>query len=86
MKSFDELHVKLKDRLQRQVTFMRECIQPIHMLAVTAHLIRKTMTKLSKNNRHPLAIKLKQKLNRACVDALIAFCSLDTCLNLIETR
>lgn len=34
-KSFDELHVKLKDRLQRQDTFMRECIPPIQMLAVT---------------------------------------------------
>ena len=32
MKSFDELHVKLKDRLQRQVIFMRECIQSIQML------------------------------------------------------
>ena len=50
MKSFDELHVKLKDRLQRKVTFMRECIQPIQMLAVAAHLIRKAETKLSKNN------------------------------------
>ena len=86
MKSFDELYMKLMDRLQRQVTFMRECIQPIQMLAVTAHLIRKTTTKLSKNNRYSLAFRLKQKLNRACVNALIAFCSLDTCLNLIETR
>ncbi|XP_039299113.1 protein ALP1-like isoform X1 [Nilaparvata lugens] len=34
-KSFDELHMKLKDCLQRQNTFMRECIQPIEMLAVT---------------------------------------------------
>lgn len=35
IKSFDELHEKLKDRLQHQNTFMRECIQPIEMLAVT---------------------------------------------------
>lgn len=33
--SFDELHMKLKDRLQRQDTFMRECIQPVQMLAIT---------------------------------------------------
>ena len=57
MKLFDELHMKLKDRLQHQVTFMRECIKPIQMLAATAHLIRRTATKLSKNNRHPLAIR-----------------------------
>ena len=86
MKSFDELHVKPKDHLQRQVTFMRECIQLIQMLAITAHLIRKTATKLSKNTRHPLSIRLKQKLSRACMNALIAFCSLDTCRYLIETQ
>ena len=53
MKSFDELHMKLKDRLQCQFTLMRECIQPIQMLAVAANLFRKTATNLSKINRHP---------------------------------
>ncbi|CAI6368596.1 unnamed protein product [Macrosiphum euphorbiae] len=33
--SFDELHLKLKDCIQRQDTFMRECIQPVQMLAIT---------------------------------------------------
>lgn len=33
--TFDELHGRLKDVLQRQDTFMRECIQPEQMLAVT---------------------------------------------------
>lgn len=33
--SFDELHLKLKDSIQRQDTFMRECIQPVQMLAIT---------------------------------------------------
>lgn len=35
IKSFDELHDRLKNTLQRQNTFMRECIEPIQMLAVT---------------------------------------------------
>ncbi|KAF0715920.1 protein ALP1-like [Aphis craccivora] len=29
--SFDELHLKLNDSIQRQDTFMRECIQPVQM-------------------------------------------------------
>ncbi|CAH1998873.1 unnamed protein product [Acanthoscelides obtectus] len=33
--SFDELHQRLKTSLQKKDTFMRECIQPIKMLAVT---------------------------------------------------
>jgi len=33
--TFDELHERLKVTLQRQDTFMRECIQPEQMLAVT---------------------------------------------------
>lgn len=33
--SFDELHRKLKDVLQRQNTQFRNCIQPVQMLAVT---------------------------------------------------
>ncbi len=35
IKSFDELHIKLKDHIQHENTFMRDCIQPIQMLAVT---------------------------------------------------
>lgn len=35
MSSFDELHQRLKESLQKQDTFMRECIQPIEMLSVT---------------------------------------------------
>lgn len=35
MSSFDELHDKLKTVLQRRNTKMRNCIQPIEMLAVT---------------------------------------------------
>lgn len=33
--SFDELHDKMKDVLQRENTQMRNCIQPGEMLAVT---------------------------------------------------
>lgn len=33
--SFDELHGKLKNVLQRQNTQFRNCIQPIEMLAMT---------------------------------------------------
>lgn len=33
--SFDELHVRLKNVLQRENTKMRNCIQPVEMLAVT---------------------------------------------------
>jgi hypothetical protein len=33
--SFDELHNRLKNTLQRQNTKMRNCIQPIQMLAYT---------------------------------------------------
>ena len=36
--SFDELHERLKDVLQRQNTKMRNCIQPVEMLAVTLRL------------------------------------------------
>ncbi|XP_050535066.1 uncharacterized protein LOC126902086 [Daktulosphaira vitifoliae] len=35
IKSFDELHDRLKKTLQRQNTFMRDCIEPLQMLAVT---------------------------------------------------
>lgn len=35
MMSFDELHSKLKASLQRQNTVMRDCIDPMEMLAVT---------------------------------------------------
>lgn len=35
MGSFDELHDKLKNVLQRQNTQFRNCIQPIEMLAMT---------------------------------------------------
>lgn len=42
--SFDELLLKLKDHLQHQNTFMRECIQPIQMLAVTIRLVNKINT------------------------------------------
>jgi len=35
MKSFDELHDRLKNTLQRQNTFMRDCIESMQMLAVT---------------------------------------------------
>jgi len=33
--SFDKLHLNLKDCIQRQDTFIRECIQPVQMLAIT---------------------------------------------------
>ncbi|CAH1980922.1 unnamed protein product [Acanthoscelides obtectus] len=33
--SFDELHERLKDSIQRKNTKMRNCIQPIEMLAIT---------------------------------------------------
>ena len=33
--SLDELHERIKDVLQRQNTKMRNCIQPVEMLAVT---------------------------------------------------
>jgi hypothetical protein len=32
--TFDELHERLKDNLQRQNTKMRNCIQPVQMLAI----------------------------------------------------
>ena len=37
--SFDELHERLKDVLQRQNTKMRNCIQPVEMLAVTLRYV-----------------------------------------------
>lgn len=33
--SFDEMHAQLKDCLQRQNTKMRNCIQPVEMIAIT---------------------------------------------------
>ncbi|GBN50382.1 hypothetical protein AVEN_124460-1 [Araneus ventricosus] len=35
MTSFDELHGRLKDTIQRENTKMRNCIQPVQMLAIT---------------------------------------------------
>lgn len=35
MNTFDDLHVRIRDSIQRQNTSFRECIQPIEMLAVT---------------------------------------------------
>jgi hypothetical protein len=32
--SFDEIHCRLKERLQRRNSKMRNCIQPVEMLAV----------------------------------------------------
>ncbi|CAH1977615.1 unnamed protein product [Acanthoscelides obtectus] len=37
--SFDELHERLKDSIQRKNTKMRNCIQPIEMLAITLRYI-----------------------------------------------
>lgn len=39
--SFDELHRRLKDVLQRQNTKMRNCIQPVEMLTVTLRSVTK---------------------------------------------
>ncbi len=33
--SFDELHARLKDNIQRKNTKMRNCIQPVEMLDIT---------------------------------------------------
>lgn len=33
--SFDELHIRLKSKIQRQNTTMRNSIQPVEMLAIT---------------------------------------------------
>lgn len=35
IKSFDELHERLKNELQRKNSFMRDYIEPMQMLAVT---------------------------------------------------
>lgn len=35
MKYFFELHEKIKNKIQRQNTLFRNCIQPIEMLAIT---------------------------------------------------
>lgn len=35
MTSFDGLHGRLKDTIQRKNTKMRNCIQPVEMLAIT---------------------------------------------------
>lgn len=37
--SFDKLHGKLKDKLQRENTQFRNCIQPIEMLSITLRLV-----------------------------------------------
>lgn len=37
--SFDELHGKLKDKLQRENTLFRNCIQPVEMLSITLRLV-----------------------------------------------
>ncbi|XP_068082720.1 uncharacterized protein [Anabrus simplex] len=51
--SYDELHGKLKDALQRQNTQFRNCIQPIEMLAVTLRYLASgcTFTELHYNYR-----------------------------------
>jgi len=37
--SFDELHGKLKDKLKRENTQFRNCIQPVEMLSITLRLV-----------------------------------------------
>lgn len=38
--SFDELHGRIKDSIQRKNTKMRNCIQPVEMLAITLRYVK----------------------------------------------
>lgn len=41
--SFDELHGRLKEVIQRENSKMRNCIQPVEMVAVTLRLVLKAV-------------------------------------------
>ncbi|KAJ8949391.1 hypothetical protein NQ318_007487 [Aromia moschata] len=79
IKSFDELHEKLKPVLQKKNTPMRECIEPIQMLCVALRYLGSGCTFTDLHLQYRLGISTISKIVK-CVCSSIWYVMLRECI------